>query len=148
MFCPQNWLMDFLEKWSDLLIFYRAIVTWSKIASLTKYHCIILSMQQISSVHQFILQKHSFLNLYYQAKISLFHLFVLEIQPTLECQASKPIFDHAHSIQKNFNQLSYITNLYKQTKTQIISSFSSRDMVDLKILQSDSGWPAIIFLKK
>ena len=46
-----------------------------------------------------------------------------------------PIFDHIHP--KLFNQLLISMNMYQHAKNHAISSFCCKDLIDLKILQSD-----------
>ena len=58
-------------------------------------------------------------------KISLFHLFIFEIDPIL-----------THT-QQNFKSVLIFINLYLYIKNLAISSICSRDIVDLKILLSD-----------
>lgn len=48
---------------------------------------------------------------------------------------TKPNCDHAHP--KLFNQLLIFMNLFQNAKSQAISSFCSRCIVDLKIMQYD-----------
>ena len=77
----------------------------------------------------------SFLNLYQHTK-NQFILFISPWHTTnfrvlgKECPHPTPIF---------FNQLVIFMNLYQHAKNQAFSSSCSRDVVDLKILQSD--WP-------
>ena len=52
------------------------------------------------------------------------------------------IYDHAHA--NFFQQVLISTNLYQDAKNQAFSTFCSKDILDLKILQSDSPrafWP-------
>ena len=95
-------------------------------------------------------------------KISLFHHFILEIKQISDSQDLKamPIFDHHHPnrvlrpVRPHpffttptpifFSQLLISMNLYEHAKNQTFSLICSRDIVDLKILQSDwsrAFWP-------
>ena len=55
-------------------------------------------------------------------KVTLFYLFILEIQSILETHT-------------NFDQLLITMNLYLNAKNQTISLICSKDIDDLKILQ-------------
>ena len=57
-------------------------------------------------------------------KISLFHLFVLEIQSILESLQATPMPN-----QKFFDQLLILVNLYQHVKNQAVSLICSGDMV-------------------
>ena len=71
-------------------------------------------------------------------KISLFHQFILEIEPILESHDKS---SHAHfwpctpkNISTNFL---IFMSLYQYAKNQAIALISSGDMADVKIVQSD-----------
>ena len=78
-------------------------------------------------------------------KISLFHYFLLEIQPIFT--VLRPEWPHPFLTPPTpifFNQLLISMNLHPYAKTQTFSSFCSRDIVNLRILQSDwsrAFWP-------
>ena len=60
-------------------------------------------------------------------KISLFHLFILQIQSSLEYrhQTGQPIFDHAHP--QNFQVPFNLPEFVPACKSQLIPSVHSRD---------------------
>ena len=70
-----------------------------------------------------------------QQKTSLFYEFLCEIKPVLEScdQGGITIYDHAHPniFQSTFNFNEFVTT----RKNQAFSSFYSKDIPDLKILQ-------------
>ena len=133
--------------------------------SQTKSYCSTMSMHNISPIHKFTVKVQKILGSHevkdhstvdqshpkiieatfnfpelVQAckKISLFHLFILEIQSNLKSLDQTP---HTHFLtmpfQKIFDQLLIFMNLHQHAKDQFISSISSRDIVNLKFLQFD-----------
>ena len=77
-------------------------------------------------------------------KISLFHLFIYEMQPILESYELSSQTHLSMLTPKIFCQLLIVINLYQYAKNQAISSIYSGVIVNLKILQSDwlgAFWP-------
>ena len=83
----------------------------------------------------------AFLDLYQHEKITLFHLFIFEIQSILESrdQTAAPIFDLAPPSppQKN-NQLLIFDIMYQHVKNQFIPSVHSSVTVNFRI--PSPGW--------
>ena len=78
-------------------------------------------------------------------KITLFHLFILEIEPVLESHG-KSGQTHFLTIppQKFSNQLLNFMNMYRHAENPAITYFHFRDIVNFKILQPDwmkAFWP-------
>ena len=71
-------------------------------------------------------------------KISLFHLFISEIQSILESH------DQTGNTQNIFDQLLNLMNLYQHSKNEAILSICSGEIVDLKILKSD--WSILAYI--
>ena len=72
-----------------------------------------------------------------QKKSAQFKTLFLEIQPILKSfdKSVIPIFDNAHP--KKINELLIFINLYQHAKNLVISSICSRDIADIKMVQSD-----------
>ena len=66
-------------------------------------------------------------------KITLYHLFLIEIQSILESitRLTTPIFDHGHP--KNFQATVTCMNLYQHAENWLITSVDFSDTVSLRV---------------